>query len=51
MSAGEVNPIVTVDKNQFKDNCEKLYGNFTTCGSAVEIDIQNTQTIYFRVLN
>lgn len=49
MSAGEVNPIVTIDKNQFRYNCEKLYGNFTTCNAAVEIDIQNTQTIFFRV--
>ncbi|XP_044255606.1 protein bark beetle isoform X2 [Tribolium madens] len=48
MSAGEVNPIVTIDKNQFRYNCEKLYGNFTTCNAAVEIDIQNTQTIFFR---
>jgi hypothetical protein len=48
-SAGEVNPIVTIDKNQFKYNCEKLYGNFTTCNAAVEIDVQNTQTIFFRV--
>jgi hypothetical protein len=47
-SAGEVNPIVTIDKNQFKYNCEKLYGNFTTCNAAVEIDVQNTQTIFFR---
>ncbi|RZC38585.1 uncharacterized protein BDFB_002499, partial [Asbolus verrucosus] len=31
-----------------KYNCEKLYGNFTTCNAAVEIDIQNTQTIFFR---
>ena len=49
VSAGEVNPIVTIDKNQFKRNCQKLYGNFTTCNAAVEIDIQNTQTIFFRV--
>ncbi|XP_063914202.1 protein bark beetle isoform X2 [Zophobas morio] len=48
VSAGEVNPIVTIDKNQFKRNCQKLYGNFTTCNAAVEIDIQNTQTIFFR---
>lgn len=49
ISAGEVNPILTLDKNQFNKNCEKLYGNFTTCPASINIDIQNTQTIYFRV--
>lgn len=49
MSAGEVNPIVTIDNNQFKNNCKKLYGNFTSCKSAIYMDIQNTQTVYFRV--
>ncbi|XP_066146694.1 protein bark beetle [Euwallacea fornicatus] len=48
MGAGEVNPIVTIERNQFKNNCRQLYGNFTTCGSAIEMDIQNTQTLYFR---
>ncbi|XP_017774038.1 PREDICTED: protein bark beetle isoform X2 [Nicrophorus vespilloides] len=47
-SAGEVNPVVTIDKNQFKDNCLKLYGNFTTCKAAVDVDVQNTQTVFFR---
>lgn len=49
MSAGEVNPVVTIDKNQFRSNGAKLYGNFTTCNAAVEMDVQNTQTILFRV--
>ncbi|KAL3267568.1 hypothetical protein HHI36_011686 [Cryptolaemus montrouzieri] len=48
MSAGEVNPIVTIDKNQFKNNCKKFYGNFTTCKSAIDIDVQNTESIFFR---
>lgn len=48
-SAGEVNPIITVEKNQFTDNCNKLYGNFTSCESSIDMDIQNTQTFYFRV--
>ncbi|XP_025830817.1 protein bark beetle [Agrilus planipennis] len=48
MTAGEVNPIVTIEKSQFIENCEKLYGNFTTCKGAVNIDVQNTQTLYFR---
>lgn len=49
VSAGEVNPIVTVERNQFRGNCQKLYGNFTTCKSAIDMDIQNTRTVYFRV--
>ncbi|XP_048517043.1 protein bark beetle isoform X2 [Dendroctonus ponderosae] len=48
MGAGEVNPIITIERNQFKGNCRQLYGNFTTCRSAVEMDIQNTQTLFFR---
>ncbi|XP_072396976.1 protein bark beetle isoform X1 [Diabrotica undecimpunctata] len=48
MASGEVNPILTVEKNQFKNNCKKLYGNFTTCKSGLQIDVQNTQTIFFR---
>ncbi|XP_045480313.1 protein bark beetle isoform X1 [Harmonia axyridis] len=48
MSAGEVNPVVTVEKNQFKNNCKKFYGNFTTCNAAVEMDVQNTESIFFR---
>ncbi|XP_043526927.1 protein bark beetle [Frieseomelitta varia] len=47
-SAGEVNAIMTLERNQFTDNCEKLYGNFSTCKSAVWLDVQNTQTLYFR---
>lgn len=48
-SAGEVNAIMTLERNQFTDNCEKLYGNFSTCKSAVWLDVQNTQSLYFRV--
>ncbi|XP_076766657.1 C-type lectin domain-containing protein bark beetle [Xylocopa sonorina] len=47
-SAGEVNAIMTLERNQFTNNCEKLYGNFTTCKSAVWLDIQNTQSLFFR---
>lgn len=47
-SAGEVNPMITVEWNQFVKNCDKLYGNFTTCGAAINLDIQNTGTVYFR---
>ncbi|KAF5304533.1 hypothetical protein FQA39_LY09584 [Lamprigera yunnana] len=48
MSAGEVNPIVTIEKNQFTNNCLKLYGNFSTCDAAINIDVQNTQALFFR---
>lgn len=48
-SVGEVNPIITIDKNRILNNCEKLYGNFSTCQASVSLDIQNTQTIFFRV--
>lgn len=48
-SAGEVNAIMTIERNQFTNNCEKLYGNFTTCKSALWLDVQNTQSLFFRV--
>lgn len=48
-SAGEVNAIMTLERNQFINNCEKLYGNFSTCKSALWLDVQNTQLLYFRV--
>lgn len=47
-SAGEVNAVMTLEKNQFVDNCLKLYGNFSTCKSSVWLDVQNTQSLYFR---
>ncbi|XP_018046380.1 PREDICTED: protein bark beetle [Atta colombica] len=47
-SAGEVNAIITLERNQFVNNCEKLYGNFTTCKSALWLDVQNTQLLHFR---
>lgn len=48
VSAGEVNPRTTLEWNQIKDNCVQLYGNFTTCKAAVEMDLQNTQNLHFR---
>jgi len=48
-SAGEVNPTVTIEWSQFNNNCLKLYGNFTSCKSAISLDVQNTQNLYFRV--
>lgn len=49
VSAGEVNPRFTMEKNQIIGNCVRLYGNFSTCESAVTMDLQNTQNVYFRV--
>ena len=46
-SAGETNPVLTMAKNQFINNCQDLYGNFSTCTSAVQLDIQNTQDVFF----
>lgn len=37
--------------NQIDENCAHLFGNFTTCLSAVYMDIQNTLHIHFRVNN
>lgn len=48
-SAGEVNPIVTIERNQFSNNGKKLYGNFSTCEAAIDMDIQNTQIVIFKV--
>lgn len=48
VSAGEVNPRTTLEWNQIEDNGVQLYGNFTTCRAAVELDLQNTQNLHFR---
>lgn len=47
-SVGEVNPLVAITRNEFIENCLKLYGNFTTCQGAIRVDVQNTQTLVFR---
>ena len=46
-SAGENNPIVTMQRNQVSKNCISLYGNFSTCVSAINLDIQNTKDFFF----
>ncbi len=46
-SAGETNPIVTMQRNQIAANCISLYGNFSTCESAINLDVQNTQDVFF----
>ncbi|XP_014255547.1 protein bark beetle [Cimex lectularius] len=47
-SVGEVNPRITIEKNQLRDNCIKMYGNFTSCKSGIYMDLQNTQNLHFR---
>ena len=46
-SVGEINPIITMQRNQVKENCVNLYGNFSTCPSSIVLDIQNTQDVFF----
>ena len=46
-SAGEINPIITMQRNQVANNCISLYGNFSTCQSAIKFDIQNHQDVFF----
>lgn len=48
-TAGEVSPILTMESNRIMNNCRQLYGNFSTCDAAVKVDVQNMQTIHFRV--
>jgi hypothetical protein len=48
-TAGEVNPIVTLERNQFNYNGRLLYGNFTTSLAAVTMNVQNTRNIFFKV--
>ena len=49
-SAGEINPVLTMEWNQFQDNGVKLYGNFSTTEAAVAMDVQNMETLFFRVI-
>lgn len=49
VSAGEVNPRFTMEWNQITNNCVRLWGNFTSCDSAISMDLQNTQNLHFRV--
>lgn len=48
VSAGEVSPILTLERNRIMYNCLQLYGNFSTCESAVRIDVQNMHSLFFR---
>ncbi|XP_017468955.1 PREDICTED: protein bark beetle isoform X2 [Rhagoletis zephyria] len=46
-SAGEVSPTLTLTSNRIQRNCHQLYGNFSTCKSALSIDVQNMHSLYF----
>ncbi|BES98492.1 Scavenger receptor cysteine-rich domain [Nesidiocoris tenuis] len=47
-AAGEVNPRLTIERNQIRNNCFKMYGNFSSCLSSIHLDLQNTQNLHFR---
>ncbi|ALC38872.1 CG3921 [Drosophila busckii] len=46
-SAGEVTPTLTLIGNRIERNCKQLYGNFSTCPSALYLDVQNMNSLYF----
>ncbi|XP_037927279.1 protein bark beetle [Teleopsis dalmanni] len=47
-SAGEITPTLTLTSNVLRNNCKKLYGNFSTCESALNFDVQNMHSLYFK---
>lgn len=48
-TAGEVSPILTFDRNRISNNCRQLFGNFSTCNGAIMVDVQNMQSLFFKV--
>lgn len=48
-AAGEVTPTLTLIGNRIERNCKQLYGNFSTCTSALNLDVQNMNSLYFMV--
>ncbi|XP_046801135.1 protein bark beetle isoform X1 [Lucilia cuprina] len=46
-SAGEITPTLTLTSNRIQNNCMQLYGNFSTCPSAINVDVQNMNSFYF----
>lgn len=48
-TAGEISPRLTLENNRFINNCRQLYGNFSTCESAIKLDVQNMQSFHFQV--
>lgn len=41
-SVGETTPMVSLLHNTVKSNCLQMYGNFSTCDSALDIEVQNS---------
>ena len=41
-SVGETTPMISLTHNIIRSNCQQLFGNFTTCDSAVDIEVQNS---------
>lgn len=41
-SVGETTPMLSLLHNTVKSNCLQMYGNFTTCDSALDIEVQNS---------
>ena len=48
-SAGEINPILTMEWNQIVNNGAQLFGNFSKSEAAVALDVQNMDSLLFRV--
>ncbi|XP_019892680.2 protein bark beetle isoform X1 [Musca domestica] len=46
-SAGEVTPTLTLTSNRIERNCLQLYGNFSTCDAALNVDVQNMNSFFF----
>lgn len=50
-SAGEINPMLTMEWNQILSNGVQLYANFSTSAAAVAMDVQNMETLVLRVIS
>ena len=46
-TANEISPALSIQRVNFASNCLPIYGNFTTCESAVLLELQNTFYLYF----
>lgn len=42
---GRPSPNINILFNRFTDNCIQLYGNFTSCSSALDLKLQNSQSV------
>ncbi|XP_015781798.1 protein bark beetle-like [Tetranychus urticae] len=47
-SVGETSPSVSILRSSFESNCLSIFGNFTTCPSAIFLHLQNTPHFYFQ---